>query len=170
MRPMSILTLVAALGSGLVAGVLFAFSTSVMPGLRTLPAEQGIVVMRRLDTAITNPVFITVYAGTALLSVASAAMAVLRRSRRGAAFLLAGGLLYLANVVITRVVHLPRNAALHLTDPAGEHSANWWAEYMTTWTTWNHVRMLVALAGAAAFAVSLVRQGTRASPGTDPQR
>jgi uncharacterized membrane protein len=152
------LTLAAALGSGVVAGVMFAFSTSVMPGLRTLPAEQGILAMQRLDAAITNPVFLTVFTGTALLSVAGAVAAVLRWSRSGSAFLFAGGLLYLSGIVITRLVHLPRNGVLQQTDPAGAQSAIWWADYVATWTTWNHVRMLVILAAAAAFTVSLARQ------------
>jgi uncharacterized membrane protein len=37
----SLVTLVGALGSALVAGVFFAFSTFVMPALVRLPPEQG---------------------------------------------------------------------------------------------------------------------------------
>jgi uncharacterized membrane protein len=161
------LTLIAALGSGLVAGVLFAFSTSVLPGLRTLSAEHGIRAMQRLDTAITNPVFLTLFTGTALLSVASAVVALRRWSRPGAAFLLAGGLLYLTTVAITRVVHLPRNATLQQTNPTGQHAASWWADYATTWTTWNHARTLTAFVAAVAFTVALTRT---CWPSTSDQR
>jgi uncharacterized membrane protein len=46
-----VLTLFAALGCGLVAGVFFAFSTFVMKALARLPAEQGIAAMQAINAA-----------------------------------------------------------------------------------------------------------------------
>ena len=44
------LTLVTALGCGLSAGALFAFSSFVMHGLRRLPAPQGIAAMQSITS------------------------------------------------------------------------------------------------------------------------
>jgi uncharacterized membrane protein len=59
------LTLFAALGCGLVAGVFFAFSTFVMKALARLPAPQGIAAMQSINVIVINPWFMTAFLGTA---------------------------------------------------------------------------------------------------------
>ena len=46
-----VLTLFAALGCAMMAGVFFAFSSFVMPALRRLPATQGIAAMQAINVA-----------------------------------------------------------------------------------------------------------------------
>jgi uncharacterized membrane protein len=53
----------AALGSGLMAGLYFAFSTAVMPALGGLPQEQGIAAMQKINAAILNPLFLFLFSG-----------------------------------------------------------------------------------------------------------
>jgi len=62
-------TLLAAIGSGLIAGVFFAFSTFVMRALARLPADQAVAAMQSINVTILNPVFFAVCFGTALLSI-----------------------------------------------------------------------------------------------------
>jgi uncharacterized membrane protein len=50
------LTLVAALGCGLMAGVFFAFSAFVMKALARLPLAQGIAAMQSINVAVINPI------------------------------------------------------------------------------------------------------------------
>ena len=69
------LTLVAALGSGLVAGAFFAFSTFVMGALARLPAPQGIAAMQSINIVVINPWFMTAMFGTGLAAVALAVAA-----------------------------------------------------------------------------------------------
>jgi hypothetical protein len=45
--PLFLLTLLAALGCGVIAGVLFAFSSFVMKGLARVPPAQGIASMQQ---------------------------------------------------------------------------------------------------------------------------
>lgn len=45
------LTLAATLGCGMVGGVLFGFSSVVMPALARLPASQGIAAMQSINLA-----------------------------------------------------------------------------------------------------------------------
>jgi uncharacterized membrane protein len=47
-----VLTVVAALGCGLNAGVFFAFSSFVMAALRRLPPAQGIAAMQSINVEI----------------------------------------------------------------------------------------------------------------------
>ena len=44
-------TYVAALGCGIMAGLLFAFSSAVMPALKLLPASEGIRAMQAISVA-----------------------------------------------------------------------------------------------------------------------
>ncbi|MGH7600945.1 MAG: hypothetical protein ACREOI_31695, partial [bacterium] len=58
-----VLTLFAALGCGLIAGVFFAFSAFVMKALSRLPPSEGIAAMQSINVAVINPVFLTVFLG-----------------------------------------------------------------------------------------------------------
>ena len=66
---MSGLTLAAALGAGLVAGIFFAFSAFIMAALKRLPPEGGISAMQSINVAVLNPVFFLVFFGTAVAAL-----------------------------------------------------------------------------------------------------
>ena len=61
---LTIVTLLAALGCALMAGLFFAFSVSVMRGLARVPAAAGIAAMQAINIVILNPVFGLVFFGT----------------------------------------------------------------------------------------------------------
>jgi uncharacterized membrane protein len=81
---MSGLTLAAALGAELVAGIFFSFSAFIMAALKRLPPEGGISAMQSINVAVLNPVFFFVFFGTAAaaLILAIAAFAGCRRHGR----------------------------------------------------------------------------------------
>lgn len=60
------LRLVSALGSGLIAGVFFAFSTFVMTALARRPPAEGMAAMQAINVAVLNPLFLGVFVGTAV--------------------------------------------------------------------------------------------------------
>lgn len=62
---LDLVTLLSALGSGVIAGVFFAFSTSVMKALAALPPAQGVAAMQSINVAIINPWFLIPFLGTA---------------------------------------------------------------------------------------------------------
>ncbi len=151
-----VLTLVSALGSGLMAGFFFAFSVSVMKALGRLPPAQGIAAMRSINVVVINPVFLIAFFGTAVACVAVAISTLSTWHRPGAAYLLAGGLLYLVgSFIVTIAFNVPRNNALAAVDPASTAAAASWASYLSAWTAWNHVRAAAALAAAASLTVAL---------------
>jgi uncharacterized membrane protein len=59
------LTLISALGCGLMAGFFFAFSACVMNALARLPAAQGITAMQSINVTVINPLFGLAFFGTA---------------------------------------------------------------------------------------------------------
>ncbi len=62
-----VLTLVTAFGSGLIGGLFFAFSISVLKALARLPSAEGIAAMQSINIAIINPPFLSVFLGTAVV-------------------------------------------------------------------------------------------------------
>ena len=153
---MKILTLLAALGSGLIAGAFFAFSTFVMKALARLQPPQGIAAMNSINVVVINPWFLGVFVGTALACLVLAVSALLTWHKPGTGYLLAGGLLYIAGTfLVTMVFNVPRNDALAAVDPASAEGARLWTDYLSSWTAWNHVRTAAALAAAALLTLGL---------------
>lgn len=149
-------TLAAALGCGLIAGVFFAFSVFVMKALAAIPPAQGITAMQSINVVVINPVFLGTFLGTAALCLALGIRAVLAWQRPGAGWLLAGAALYLVGtLLVTMVCNVPRNDALAAIDPASAGAPEVWAGYVRSWTVWNHVRTIAALAAAAALTIAL---------------
>ncbi|HTF63939.1 MAG TPA: hypothetical protein VK638_14740, partial [Edaphobacter sp.] len=60
---------VAAICSGIVAGIFFAFSSFVMAALARIPPAQGAAAMNSINVTVINPGFMSVFMGTALLSL-----------------------------------------------------------------------------------------------------
>jgi uncharacterized membrane protein len=58
-----VLSLLTALGAGLVAGAFFAFSTFVMAALGRVPAHEGIRAMQQINITVINPWFMTALFG-----------------------------------------------------------------------------------------------------------
>jgi uncharacterized membrane protein len=150
------LTLFAALGCGLMAGLFFTFSAVVMKALARLPPSEGIAAMQSINVAIINPLFLAVFFGTAAACVIAVISSLLRWHDPGAVYLLVGGALYLVgSLLVTLVFNVPMNEALASVAPADSEGASLWASYLANWTAWNHVRAAAALAAAASLTVAL---------------
>ncbi len=150
------LTLFAATGSGLMAGIFFAFSVFVMAALNRLPPAQGIAAMQFINVTILNPLFLLTFMGTAGASVVLAVSAFRRWGEPGAVWLMAGSVLYLVgSILITSMFNVPRNDALAALDPNSANAATQWAHYVSEWTAWNHVRTVMTLAAMLSFIVAM---------------
>ena len=146
-----VLTIITAIGAGVSAGVFFAFSTFVMKALGRLPAAEGISSMHAINKAAPTPLFMLALFGTGAVSIVLSVVALRHLDQRWATYVLIGTALYLACLVLTMAYHVPRNNALALVDPTGPGAAHTWAQYLSSWTAWNHVRTVTALAGSTAF-------------------
>ena len=150
------LTLAAAVASGLVGGVFFAFSNFVMSALGRLRPSEGAAAMQSINVTVITPAFMTALFGTGLLGLVLAAWGLADLDEPYAGWLIAGGAIYFAGeVIVTGAYHVPRNNALARVDPASPEGERVWATYLVEWTRGNHVRTVAALAACALFAVAL---------------
>jgi len=146
--------LAAAVGSGLMAGIFFAFSAVVMPALQRRPAAEGIAAMQTMNVVIANPLFVLIFVGTGVASAASIVLSLVDTARSGAPAA-AGGVLYLVGaIVVTGVASVPRNDALDAADPASSDGADLWTRYLREWTAWNHVRTVATTVALALFVIA----------------
>jgi uncharacterized membrane protein len=151
-----VVTLLSALGCGVIGGVFFAFSTFVMKALNALPPPQGIAAMKSINVVVLNPLFLGVFLGTAVGCVALVISSMLSWEKPGAALVLAGGVLYLVGtLLVTIACNVPRNDALAALDPVGAESAQFWTNYIRVWTAWNHVRTIAAIAASGLMMIAL---------------
>ncbi len=149
-------TLATALGSGLSAGVFFAFSSFVMGGLKRLPPAQGIAAMQSINRVAVTPAFMTALFGTAVSCTYLGVHAVRHWDERPSPYLLAGSALFLVGAIgLTVVHHVPLNDALDAVSPGRADAAERWSDYLDSWTTWNHVRAVTALAAAGSLTLAL---------------
>jgi uncharacterized membrane protein len=145
-----------ALGAGLIAGVFFAFSTFVMTALGRSGPVHGILAMNSINATILQSLFMPVFYGTTLTSIALAVAALTRwDGSRSMAVLAAATLYVLGMFVCTIVFNVPLNNALAAVDPASTGGAALWARFLNDWTFWNHVRTVAALGAAALFTFAL---------------
>jgi len=151
-----VLAFVSALGCGLIAGIFFAFSNFVMKSLAHLSAANGIAAMQAINIHVLNRWFFAAFFGTALCCVVLAVFSFFRWDKPDAIYLLAGSLLYLVGtILVTIIFNVPLNDALAAVDPTTDHAGHLWATYVKSWTAWNHVRTVSALAAAALFTAAL---------------
>jgi uncharacterized membrane protein len=150
------LTLAAAVASGLVGGVFFAFSNFVMQGLGRLRPSEGAAAMQSINITVINPLFMTALFGTGLLSLVLIGWGFADLDEPYAGWLIAAGAIYfIGEVVVTMVYNVPRNNALARVDPQSEEGERVWRTYLVEWTRGNHVRTVAALAACGLLAVAL---------------
>ena len=94
-----VLTFASALGSGLVAGIFFAFSTFIMRALGRLPAVQGIAAMQSVNVMVINRWFFAAFFGTAACCLVLAICCFFWWHKPGAIYLLIGSLIYLVGTI-----------------------------------------------------------------------
>jgi len=149
------LTIVAVVGTGLMAGVFFVFSTFVMQALRRLPDAEGLTAMQAINKSAPSPMFMLLLFGSTLVCLALVVSTLTRLNQPSARYQLVGGALYIVSVVLTAAYHVPKNDALARVSPASAGAVGAWRHYATTWTAWNHVRTVTSLAAAVVLALAL---------------
>lgn len=134
--------------TGVIAGLFFAFSFSVMPALRRTRDEILVEVMQRINVAILNAWFLLFFVGALLATASSAALATLLGGGEAGPQIIAGFVLYLAVVVVTRVFNIRLNDELarvkNLAEEERVHRAR--SSFETPWVRWNNVRTALSLA------------------------
>lgn len=151
------LTVVAVAGSGLMAGLFFAYSTFTMAGLRRLPGEQGLRATQAINRAAnSSATMIVTLLGTGVVAIVLGVGALRDLDHTASVLHLVAGGLYVVGVLgVTFVYHVPRNDALDLVDPTSAGAVEAWRSYAGAWVAWNHVRTIAPLASTVLYALSL---------------
>jgi uncharacterized membrane protein len=152
---MLVVVFAAAIGSGIVGGIFYAFSSFVMAALARIPSAQGVAAMNSIIVAVINVSFMTVFMGTAILSLVAGVASLLMWKEPGAKFALAGSIVYLLGCFgVTMIFNVPLNDRLaSLADTA--QAVAFWPRYLVAWNLWNHVRSASGIVSAALFTAAL---------------
>ncbi|MGW6918598.1 anthrone oxygenase family protein [Kitasatospora sp. NPDC054939] len=151
----------ATVATGLMAGLLFAFYVSVMPGLAEGDDRTYVTAMQNINRVIENAVFGLVFVG-AFAAIAVAAWLEHRAGRRAVVrWVGAALLLYAVMLGLTAGVNVPLNTELA---DAGDPStiadlAAVRARFEDTWVVSNAVRTLVCTAALGALGRALLLHG-----------
>lgn len=144
--PVTQIAQAAAIGTGMMTGLFFAFSTFVMQALGRLAPDAGIAAMQQINRRILNPLFFVVFFGPAALSTVLLVWAALNPGAPGAAGYAIGAAAYLAGcIVVTLAFNVPLNNRLDRADGALPESREVWRHYRRVWMRWNHLRGLACL-------------------------
>jgi uncharacterized membrane protein len=152
------LTFAAAIGSGIVAGIFFGFSSFIMGALGRISAPAGIAAMQQINITVINPGFFAAFFGTALLGIAVVLLAFFQWQSAPVIWLVAGAVLYVFGCVgVTMAFNVPLNNALAAAAPDSAEGAKLWARYLSDWTWWNSFRTIASALAMAAFIVGLTK-------------
>lgn len=149
------LRFIAALGAAMMAGLYFAFSNTIMSSLAKLEPAQGIAAMQSINRTIQNPLFFLLFVGTAASCALLLVFSLGKLPATSAILMVSGAVIYLVgSLVVTGVFNIPLNNTLEVLAPNASGSANWWANFLATWTAWNHVRTVASVVAAILFLIA----------------
>lgn len=150
----------ATLATAMVAGLLFSFAHSVMPGLGTLGDRDFLAAFQRIDAAISNPWMTLTFLGSPALTLVTLLRHLPGRSQ-AVPWLVVALVLIVATVIITGAIHLPLNAAIKDAAPA-LLDANLRSRFEGRWVRWNVVRTVTSTGSLAALCGALFVAGRSA--------
>lgn len=161
--PSTVLTCLSVVGSGVISGLMFAFSTVVMQSLDTLHTEAAVAAMNAINDIIINPLFFVAFFGTAASSLGVLIAAVVKRTHPSTEPMrLVGASVYIVGVIlVTMAFNVPLNDKLAQVSVSSTDQQSIdrhvWQNYYRPWMMWNHVRSLSALVATGLLTASLTR-------------
>ncbi len=150
------LAIAALLGSGVIGGVFFAFSSFIMKSLARLPSSEGIAAMQSINVVVLNRSFLGTFMGTAAIALLLILLSLIQWGTEASPFFLAGAVLYFVGTfVVTIAGNVPLNNRLAAAAP-DEHAVPLWEHYVERWTQFNTLRTMSAIASALTFTAGLI--------------
>ena len=147
--PSQILMLTATVGSGLIAGLCFAFAAFLMKAFDRLGAPNAIRAMQAINATILRSCAMAIWFGTAIAGIAGAVLAEQRTLA-----IVAAALYGIGAILITKRGNIPLNEELARVDPDAPNSAETWRVYRVQWGRWNTLRTVMIALATACFAVA----------------
>lgn len=151
--------IVALIGSGIVAGIFYAFSSFIMKALARVPSEEGIAAMQSINIVVINPSFLSVFMGTTVVSLVLMGLSIKGWGTPSAPWFLAGTLFYLVGTfLVTGLGNVPLNDQLAAVSPNDTSANEVWRHYLDRWTLLNTIRSVAATAAVFLITVGLLQQ------------
>lgn len=149
--------LAATLTTGLMAGLYFAFSVAVLPGLGKADDRVFIEGVQRINVAILNGWFSLAFGGALVFGGLAVVLHWRAEGRPALAWVIAGAALYAASLLITMALSVPLNDRLAAAgDPARIHDpAAVRAHFESSWVRWNAARVLTSTAALGCLSWAL---------------
>jgi uncharacterized membrane protein len=136
----------AALSSGIIAGVYFAFSGFIMQAFSKIDATQAIAAMNAINETILRSLFMLLFFGSSIISALLIIIAFVHWNEAGAKLMLIAGAVYFIGMFVCTVLfNVPLNNSLARLDPNSTNTDTVWFHYLKTWTNWNHLRTVSSL-------------------------
>ncbi|MFD5124071.1 MULTISPECIES: DUF1772 domain-containing protein [unclassified Streptomyces] len=153
--------IVAALATGLMAGLFAAFAYSVMPGLARSSDRTLVEAMQNINKAILNPVFMLPFMAAVPLLVLAVVLAWRGHGRPALPWLIGALVLYLLAFMVTSGVNVPLNDQLARAGDLDhiKHLAAVRENFETRWVVWNVVRAVLHTAAFGCLLWALVVYG-----------
>jgi len=132
----------ATLTTGMLAGLYYGWSTSVMPGLNRVAPRAAIEGFQGMNVAIVNPVFMVSFLGAPFLAAGAAALLLGKDHRALLWWVGAAALLNVAGLITTAAFNIPLNNHVdRLGDPSSiANPAKEWSDLYGPWMLWHNVR------------------------------
>ncbi|MDX2464242.1 MAG: DUF1772 domain-containing protein [Porticoccus sp.] len=136
----------AALSSGRMAGVYFAFSGFIMRAFSKIAATQSIAAMNSINETILRSSFMPLFFGSSIISVLLMIHAFLHWGEASATLMLIAGAIYFTGMFgCTVLFNVPLNNSLAKLGSYDASAQQVWSRYITVWTNWNHLRTISSL-------------------------
>ncbi|MFK8043079.1 DUF1772 domain-containing protein [Congregibacter sp.] len=156
---LSFVAILTLLGAAIMAGAFAAFSNFIMGALARLPDEWALSAMQSINVVVLNRWFLGVFAGTAVLSLILAGLALWNGTNFESILLMAAAIAYFGGCfLVTGLGNVPLNEAIANLDAASPRSASLWHDYLDRWTWLNSVRTFASSLCVLLIAISLLVQ------------
>lgn len=137
---------IAALGSGLMTGVYFAFSGFIMKAFSKIETSHAIAAMNAINETVLRSSFLLLFFGSSIISVLLVIVAINDWGESRAILALSAGLVYFFGMFICTIAfNVPLNNSLAKIEYGSGNAQQVWLHYLSNWTSWNHLRTVSSL-------------------------
>ncbi|BCB82655.1 DUF1772 domain-containing protein [Phytohabitans flavus] len=153
----TIALVVSTLTTGLAAGLFYAYSMSVMPGLAKVGDRTFVEAMNSINKAILNGWFALAFGGALVFTAVAALLHLGAGHRTALLWIVAALVLYVGQLVVTFAVNVPLNDQLATVNLDTGDLAAARERFEATWVSWNVVRTVLVTGAFGSLIGALVK-------------
>jgi uncharacterized membrane protein len=157
MKTADIILIITTVVTGLIAGLFYAFSYSVVLGLGKLPDAEYIRAFQNINREIQNPVFLSCFMGILLLLPLSTYLHYQKPATPQFWLLLAATLVYFIGVfAVTAIGNIPLNNAIDALKLDGASAESIQAQRSAFESKWNNLNIVRTIASTVTLILTVI--------------